>query len=159
MRERSECSPHSDGGEALAPKTVRPPTQPRCAGKSELVLSLADYARALGESPDALRAVVVGKAGKRGFAQFDGHEFWKEEGDWLVRIRGPWLKRGALRRWIPAVDAARIRGLKPQTLRRKLQRHLISKSGVRMARFEGGIACKFSRIWRVCLVGKPAKHG
>jgi len=146
-------------GEARAHRVAEGATHSRRVIHSELILSLSDYARQLSESLDALRAVVAGKAKKLGFAQFDGHEFWKENGDWCLRIGVPWIRGGALRRWISVDDAARILGVTPQTLRRRLQRRLVTKHGVRTARCEGILAYKFSRSWRICLVRGLAKHG
>jgi hypothetical protein len=159
MAERSDDSLHFGRGEACPPEVVQPRDGQRADARPALVLKLVDYARMLREPLDALRAVVAAKAKQSGFAQFDGHEFWKENRDWFVRIYEPWIRHARLRRWVSVEDAARILGVDPHTLRRRLQRHRRSEGGAWVARCKGLIACKFSRTWRVCLVGGPAARG
>lgn len=159
MAEGADHSPYFDGVDASALRVVQPHDGQHGDARPALVLKLAEYARMLGEPLDALRAVVVAHAKQSGFARFDGHEFWKESRDWCVRIYEPWIRRGRLRRWMSVDAAAEGRGLDPHTLRRRLQRHAVSEGGVRIARCNGLIACKFSRTWRVCSIGGRAEHG
>lgn len=117
-------------------------------------LGLDAAARMHGISSAALRRRIHRKAtlcGRVDRVEFDGHSFRKRDGRWRVLVRAPWIRDGRLRSWLSIEEAADRREIKPETLRRELQRHASKVRGLTVVRWRGLFACKFGDTWRVCV--------